>query len=425
VVSRRLCVSVTAGTVRAAGLLASALVICGIADLDRAYAQQSGGGLLQGAGKAVMESGRKVGKIYAYPQLKALWDKVADAEAAYGVAQLCGNPQEVASTKAAAEEANKALDKAIDDYNRQYSDAVRNAGSDYAHAMDRADHDPHYVTPGVGGNRFVDPPYVKEAEKRWKDTVNQERNRVRDLLAQGKPISYFRAADECHQYYAAWGGPHAGGGIGVQNTIGNDWVTSEIISLDHDDFVPANGGNFTTGFRASTYVGYDWMVTPRWLAGIEGDVGYSTNNRTAGIPGVSSAPGDSLSMREDWDGSLRARFGYLATPQVLLYGTTGPAWQRFSATVTCTSATPFPCGRFGPVAPMTATYAAAPTGWTIGGGLEYALTGRLKLRAEYRYSDYGTVSATFGTPANLAIDSNIHMQTQTATLGLSYAFGGR
>jgi opacity protein-like surface antigen len=230
---------------------------------------------------------------------------------------------------------------------------------------------------------------------------------------------------EIEGYYASWAGPHVGGGIGVQNTLGNDWTTTEIVSLGHSDFVPDdNGGNFTSGFRVSAYAGYDWLVAPRWLVGIEGEVGYSTNNKTAGIPAVSSAPGDSLSMQEDWDASLRARLGYLVTPQVLVYGTTGAAWQHFSATVTCTSMTPFPCGRFGPVAPMTATNAATPTGWTIGAGLEYMLTGRLKLRAEYRYSDYGTVYATFGTPAELAIGSSIHMQTQTATLGLSYAFGG-
>ena len=56
--------------------------------------------------------------------------------------------------------------------------------------------------------------------------------------------------------------------------------------------------------------------------------------------------------------------------------------------------------------------------------IEYALTGNLRLRAEYRYSDYGTYSATYGNPANLAVSSAIRLRANTATLGLSYAFGG-
>jgi hypothetical protein len=47
---------------------------------------------------------------------------------------------------------------------------------------------------------------------------------------------------------------------------------------------------------------------------VESDIGYATNNTTGGIPSVSAAPGGSFGMREDWDGSLRARLGYLVAP---------------------------------------------------------------------------------------------------------------
>jgi opacity protein-like surface antigen len=388
---------------------AVALLICGIADAEHAHAQEAA---RTAARKLIEALGSDAFK------LRLLWIRASAATSAYGAAQFCGTPDE-AETKSAAEEANKQLDKAIDDYNWEHSADLKAAVGDAKAAGQRALHDYRYY------QNIDNAPYVQDALRKVKDVRARERDRVRELLAQGQPISYFRAAGECHEYLAGWAGLHAGGGIGVQNTIGNDWTTTEIISLGSHDFVPDdNSGSFTTGFRVSTYAGYDWIIAPRWLAGIEGDVGYSTNNKTAGIPGVSSAPGDSLSMQENWDASLRARLGYLVAPQVLLYGTAGATWQHFSATVMCTSATPFPCGRFGPVAPMTATTSATPIGWTIGAGLEYALTGRLKLRGEYRYADYGTVNAAFGTPANLAIGSAIHMQTQTATLGLTYAFGG-
>jgi outer membrane immunogenic protein len=60
----------------------------------------------------------------------------------------------------------------------------------------------------------------------------------------------------------------------------------------------------------------------------------------------------------------------------------------------------------------------------LGGGVEHAVAANLKLRAEYRYADYGTYSATYGNPANLAVSSDIRLRTQTATVGLSYSFGG-
>jgi outer membrane immunogenic protein len=177
------------------------------------------------------------------------------------------------------------------------------------------------------------------------------------------------------------------------------------------------------GFLTSAFVGYQWTFVSRWLAGIETEIGYATNSATTGVPGVSNAPGDSVGVKEDWEGGVRARLGYAVAPNTVVYATTGLALQHLQATVTCTSATPFPCGRFGPVTAISATNSPTLSGWTLGGGAEYALTGNLRLRAEYRYSDYGTYNATYGNPANVAVSSAIRLRTNTAVLGLTYAFG--
>jgi len=219
-------------------------------------------------------------------------------------------------------------------------------------------------------------------------------------------------------------GPHAGVGIASKSTVCPDVTVTGVTSLGTPDTKNSAGtGCGSTGFGASIYVGYDWSLGLRWLAGIEADVGYATNNKTIGVPGVSSAPGDTLNMREDWDESLRVRLGYAVASRTLIYATAGLAWQDLQATVTCSSQTPFPCGRFGAVAPMSATNAGVRAGWTLGGGIEYALVSRWKLRGEYRYSDYGSYNATYGNPANLAVFADVHLRDNIALLGLTYAFG--
>jgi opacity protein-like surface antigen len=218
---------------------------------------------------------------------------------------------------------------------------------------------------------------------------------------------------------------YVGGGVGLLATVCPTWTTTEVFSLGSSDPVPAgNQACYSSGFRSSVYAGYDWKLASRWFTGIETDIGYATNSRTSGVPAVSSAPGDTVNVKENFDGSARLRFGYAVTPQADAYVTTGIAFQHFDATVTCAGASPNPCGRFGPVAPMTATNSPTRTGWTLGGGVEYALTANLMLRAEYRYADYGTFSATFGNPANVAVNSDIRLRTQTATIGLSYSLSG-
>src|SRR5581483_11881769 len=220
-------------------------------------------------------------------------------------------------------------------------------------------------------------------------------------------------------------GVYGGGGFGTLATVCPTWTTTGVNSFGAFDPVKQDDQACTTsGFLTSIYVGYQLNLASNWIVGIETSFGYATNKATTGVPGVSSAPGDNINVKEDWSDALLARFGYMVTPRTSVYATTGVAFQHIEANVTCTGTSPNPCGRFGPVAPMTATNAPTLRGWTLGAGAEYALTGALRLRGEYRYSDYGTYNATYGNPANVAVSSGIRLRTNTALMGLSFAFGG-
>ena len=82
---------------------------------------------------------------------------------------------------------------------------------------------------------------------------------------------------------SSWTGFYLGLGVGSRATRTDATVTSESIG---PLFQPADLGSIATGqpldgigFRASPYVGYNWQFAPRWIAGLEGDVGFAPVGR--------------------------------------------------------------------------------------------------------------------------------------------------
>ena len=68
--------------------------------------------------------------------------------------------------------------------------------------------------------------------------------------------------------------------------------------------------------------GYNYMITPRALLGIEGDFTWSDVTYSA-LAADGSGNVFNLSLKQKDAYSVRARFGYLLAPETLLYGTAG------------------------------------------------------------------------------------------------------
>jgi outer membrane immunogenic protein len=186
-----------------------------------------------------------------------------------------------------------------------------------------------------------------------------------------------------------------------------------------------------SGFRWGFYGGYNYQFAPRWLAGVEGDFGIYDRSSTVGfIPGCSTAActgafvppfvGDSTTVRNHGDASLRGRLGFIATPDILLYGTGGVAWQRIDATAICNGTTGAMC-----LFDHTDVQKKTLLGWTLGGGVEWKVWQNLILRGEYRYSEFENFSPTFFAGSGDAeVHANIKVHSQMATFGVAYKFGG-
>jgi outer membrane immunogenic protein len=99
-----------------------------------------------------------------------------------------------------------------------------------------------------------------------------------------------------------------------------------------------------------------------------------------------------------WFGTVRGRLGFLPTDRLLIYGTGGFAYGRVAANsaLSVGAATAFAGGGFAfdcnNVFPtcFTGNSTRVATGWTAGGGFEFALSQNISLKAEYLYVNLGT-----------------------------------
>jgi outer membrane immunogenic protein len=162
---------------------------------------------------------------------------------------------------------------------------------------------------------------------------------------------------------ASWSGLYLGVGVGTRSSIVDGSVPSAFTSDGVRPGVnwtglptcgtgtglqpptPCPGGESfdNTAFRLSPYLGYNWQIGSKWLAGLEGDWGWANASRSlngvwypGGSPSFFQAQGDtSFSVKTTWDASIRARLGFLVTPTFQVYGTGGPAWIHLEQTSNC------------------------------------------------------------------------------------------
>jgi len=183
--------------------------------------------------------------------------------------------------------------------------------------------------------------------------------------------------------------------------------------------VSPNGSGGLIGAEA----GYNYQAG-RFLAGIEGDVDYAR----IGGQGTSVSPNGFFmaptQQKLNLYGTVRGRLGVLATSDLLLYATGGAAFGDVSMTTAfvptgilggnCTNSS---CGN--------GAVSATKIGATVGAGLEYALSNRITVKAEYLFVDLGHTSTTF--PLTLAVSlmaANSSYQEHVLRAGLNFKLGG-
>jgi len=156
-------------------------------------------------------------------------------------------------------------------------------------------------------------------------------------------------------------------------------------------------------------VGYNWQIG-QWVLGLEQDIQFAGLKQTVSFaaPAGFFVTGDSMAVKTDYLSATRARLG-IAWDRALFYAAGGLETGMFDVTSTYAA-------RGAGGSPLIGFTDANKMhfGYTIGGGIDYAVTDNVWLGVEYRYFDVGTETYNLGafTPAGGAA------QTVSTTVGL-------
>jgi outer membrane immunogenic protein len=149
---------------------------------------------------------------------------------------------------------------------------------------------------------------------------------------------------------------------------------------------PINPG---AGFTGGGQLGYNYQIG-QFVAGLEADYNYADLSGRGLIGGVNTRG------KLDSFGTVRGRLG-VAFDRALVYATGGYAFGSASVTT--------------PVASSDKWH----NGYAIGGGLEYAFTNNISVKAEYLFLDFED-KKLFGGPAKAGVDANV------VRAGVNYRF---
>lgn len=242
----------------------------------------------------------------------------------------------------------------------------------------------------------------------------------------------------------SWSSCYLGGNMGT------GWGRARLTDTSTGNFFFPTTGNFaptgssvginSVGGIGGGQIGCDYQFANNWVIGLAGDFSFANiQNEVADPFFTGKVPGGGSSFiqlkdQTQWLASATARLGY-AFDHVLLYGKGGAAWSRNRYTIENLQSwgpTFGFCGTTGAggiitaVSPCNPTGASTLSGWTAGGGIEWAVTDHWSAGVEYDHYGFGTKTVTLVDPttlfANPAVGVPVRQQIDTVKITVNYRF---
>lgn len=249
----------------------------------------------------------------------------------------------------------------------------------------------------------------------------------------------------------SWTGFYAGanGGYGWGRTSNSVKSLDLITTLFFDNVFSADQfarSYHQRGAIVGGQAGYNWQLSSQWVAGLEADFQWTdVGDKLSYALDSFGLPFPVTNERKlQWFGTVRSRIGYLATPDLLLFGTAGLAYGKTSASgffipgadnnsfgfigLYCVSP-----GFSSGITSGSPCYAGSGSrtsaGWTAGGGFEYRVFRPLTAKLEYLHVDLGGQTIQLASPSppsspGIAMAYRFNRQAvDIVRVGLNYSFG--
>jgi outer membrane immunogenic protein len=193
------------------------------------------------------------------------------------------------------------------------------------------------------------------------------------------------------------------------------------------------GGLDDNSFTGGLQLGYNFQ-SGQFVYGFEADINWMNHNPSYGGTFLYTTNGAPYNLTGsssiDWLATIRARLGMTvgSTGSTLIYLTGGLALTEIKFNQAF-SEPPFTAAPLG--TPQFASISDVKAGWTVGGGVETALTGNWRVKAEYLFVrfDPGDASGSFsgngagGAGSTSTITNSLsHLDIHVARVGVNYKF---
>ncbi|WP_084508186.1 outer membrane beta-barrel protein [Mesorhizobium sp. WSM3224] len=179
-----------------------------------------------------------------------------------------------------------------------------------------------------------------------------------------------------------WTGFYAGGGLGAGASVHS--IDSDLLGVNFNGL----GGE---GVFGEASIGYDQEMGS-WVAGVLVDARYS------GMTSKLELPGGQINLDTDYGFDVLGRIGMKVNDSTLAYALGGYSWQHFDLNGSD---------------PVGDIIDWGSSGFSVGGGLETAVSDKMTVGIEYRYSQFEKhdFSADLGIPVGGVITSTPSFHT--------------
>lgn len=203
-----------------------------------------------------------------------------------------------------------------------------------------------------------------------------------------------------------WAGPYAGVNVGY---IGGYDRYDYTVAPEGNPVIVGSSNRHGDGVIGGAQIGYNFAIG-NVVFGPEADFDGSSLRSSGTAEGlVFTGTNVTLSSRLNYLGTVRGRLGY-SFDRLLIYGTGGFAYANVTQSTTA------------PELEVATRTTNTHTGYAVGGGLEFAVSRNLILRAEYLRVDLGRRTVIQTDDENLAYRFTQRPVYNIGRVGLSYLF---